>query len=179
MLLTENVVSKHHVRVKLLVERKMAVHSEGDTKMTARKATAPAPVGNMREARKEQAALRQAQAEANQRHPAGKQAPAKAPAKKPAPKKAAAAKPEQEKFVYSATARCGKTNTRASATPLTHAVDVKIAGRKGAQFAAGVIVGFYASKEAAQKVVDEINGGGVSDWSDAKVVACSGIAVSA
>jgi hypothetical protein len=127
----------------------------------------------MREARKEQATRRQAQAEAKQRHPAGKQAPANATAKKPAPKKAAA-KPEQEKFVYSATARCGKTNTRASATPLVAALDVKIAGKKNPAWSVGVIVGFYASLEAAQKAADEINGGGAGDgWSDAVVVAAA------
>jgi hypothetical protein len=143
--------------------------------MTARKA--PAPVGNLREARKEQAAMRQAQAQAKQRHPAGKQAPAKAPAK-PAAKKATEAKPakpakpavEVEKVTYTATARCGKTNTRASATPLAYAVDVKVAGKKQPHWQAGVIVGFYATAEAALKVVEEINGGNVPDWSDAIVV---------
>jgi hypothetical protein len=59
---------------------------------------------------------------------------------------------------------------------LSHAVDVRIAGRRGAQFAAGVIVGFYASAEAAQKVVDEINGGNVDGWTDAKLVACKAVA---
>jgi hypothetical protein len=126
--------------------------------MTPHKA-APAPVGNLRQARAEQAAARKGEAAAKQRHPAGKQAPAKA-----------AAKPEAEKLTYAATGRCGKTNTRVSTTPLSHAVDVKISGRKSPQFAAGVIVQFYASASAAQKVVDEINGGAVADWSDAKVV---------
>lgn len=126
-------------------------------------------VANLRDAKK-------AQAQAKQRHPAGKKLPTTAA--KPAPAKAAAKpaanraeKPaEQEKRTYSATARNGKTNTRASATPLVAALDVKIAGRKGAQYAAGVIVGFYTSKEVAEKAADEINGGGVADWSDAVVV---------
>lgn len=140
--------------------------------MTERKAPAK-PVSNLAEARKTQAAMRQAEASAKQRHPAGKPAPAKAPAK-PAAKKTtpakAAAKVEAEKRTYSATGRGGVTNSRSSATALSHAVDVKIAGRRGAQFAAGVIVGFYASVEAAQKVADEINGGSVDGWSDAVVV---------
>jgi hypothetical protein len=143
------------------------------TEMTANMASttntstkAPAkPVANLREAQK-------AQAQSRRNHPAGKQAPPK-PAAKSAPAKAAAAKPatEAQKVTYAATARSGKTNTRVSTTPLSHAVDVKIAGRKGAQFAAGVIVAFYASLDAAQKVVDEINAGKVDSWSDAKIVA--------
>ena len=55
---------------------------------------------------------------------------------------------------------------------------VKIANRKGPQFAAGVIVGFYTSATAAQKVADKINARG-GDWSDAVVVSCAGMAVSA
>jgi hypothetical protein len=134
---------------------------------TTRKA--PAKPVDLADAKKAQAATRQAQAQAKQRHPAGKQAPkpaAKAPAR-------AAAKPatEAEKLTYSAQSRSGKVNTRQSATPLVAALDVKIAGRKGPQFAAGVIVGMYASIEAAQKVADEINGGSAgSDWTDAVVV---------
>jgi hypothetical protein len=122
--------------------------------MTARKAPAPA---NLAQARKAQAASKAA-------HPAGKQAPK--PAAKSAP-----AKVEAQKVTYSATARSGKTNTRVSTTPLSHAVDVKISGRKSPQFAAGVIVAFYSSKQAAEKVVEEINGGNVADFSDARVVA--------
>lgn len=97
-------------------------------------------------------------------------------AKQPAQKAAAKAAATVEKLTYSATARNGKVNTRASATPLVAALDVKIADRKGAQFAAGVIVGFYASKEAAQKAADEINSGSVENWSDAKVVAAKVVA---
>jgi hypothetical protein len=99
-------------------------------------------------------------------HPAGKATPAEAPAKK-APAKAA--KPA-EKLRYAATARNGKTNA-VSATPLVAALDIKIAGRNGAQITQDVIVGFYASKEKAQGAADEINGSKVADWSDARVVA--------
>ena len=90
-------------------------------------------------------------------------------------------KPEPQKPVeqpvakhrYAATARCGKTNTRASATPLSHAVDVKISDCKGPQFAQGVIVGFSASKETAESAADAINAGGVATWSEAVVVPAS------
>jgi hypothetical protein len=155
--------------------------------MTARKAPAApaAPVANLASARKEQAQMRREAAAAKQRHPAGKQAApkpaAKAPAKKPAPAKAPA-KPapavEAEKFSYQATARSGKVNSRTSATPMVAALDVKIAGRKGAQFAAGVVVGFYASRDKAQAAADEINAGKVADWSDAIVVSVAPFATS-
>jgi hypothetical protein len=131
----------------------------------------PAPT-NLRDAKKTQAALRQAEAGARQRHPAGKKV-APAATTKPAPAKAAkaAAKVEAEKVTYSATGRGGVTNRRSSTTALSHAVDVKIANRRGQQFSRGVIVGMYASIEAAQKVADEINGGSAgSDWTDAVVV---------
>jgi hypothetical protein len=145
---------------------------------TTRK-TASKPV-DLADAKKAQAATRQAQAEAKQRHPAGKQAPT--PAAKAPAKSAANPTTEAEKLTYSAQSRSGKVNTRQSATPLVAALDVKIAGRKGPQFAAGVIVGMYASVEAAQKVADEINGGSAgSDWTDAVVVKAMpvGTAVSA
>jgi len=145
--------------------------------MTARKAPAK-PVANLAAARKEQAQSRQ-------RHPAGKQAPQK-PAK-PAQGVVSGVVsgggtsrggtsgvvPPQpvEKRTYSATGRSGKVNTRTSATVLTHAVDVKIAGRKGAQFAAGVVVQMYASEAAASKAAHEINSGAAGpEWSDAIVV---------
>jgi hypothetical protein len=134
---------------------------------------APAkPVGNLAQARKEQAAARQAQAEAKQRHPAGKQALAKPAAKKPVPAKAAKpAATEQEKRTYAATGRGGVTNTRTSATVLSHAVDVKIAGRKAAHFSAGVVVQMYATEAAATKAAGEINSGSAGpDWTDAVVV---------
>jgi hypothetical protein len=127
---------------------------------TSRK-TAPAPVGNLREARKEQAA-------AKQRHPAGKALPkpaAKAPAK--------AAKPAQpvEKTTYSAQSRSGKTNTRQSATPLTAALDVRISGKKNPAWSAGVIVQMYADRAKAEAAAASINAGAAgSDWSDAVVV---------
>jgi hypothetical protein len=110
--------------------------------------------------------------------PAPKPTPAKAA---PAAAKKAAAKPAEaaEKKTYAAEARCGKTNTRASATVLTHAVDVKIAGRKGAQYASGVIVGMFASAEKAQAAADEINAGEVDDWSDAIVVPVVAVKASA
>jgi hypothetical protein len=118
---------------------------------TTRARKTPAqPVANLRQARKEMAASKAA-------HPAGKKV---APAAKPA---------EAEKVTYAAQSRSGKTNSRSSTTPLVAAVDCKIANRKGAQFASGVIVGFYATEAAAQKVVDAINGGG-GDWSDAVIV---------
>jgi hypothetical protein len=145
----------------------MACPQRKRNKMTARKQAPAKPVANLADAKKAQAATRQAQAQAKQRHPAGKQAPkpaAKAPAR-------AAAKPatEAEKLTYSATARCGKVNTRQSATPLVAALDVKISGKKQAAWSAGVIVGFYASVEATQKAADAINGGEVEGWSDAVV----------
>ena len=127
--------------------------------MTARKAPAK-PVGNL-------TTTRAAKAQSRQSHPAGKKV---APAAKPAAAtKAAAAKVEAEKLVYSATARCGKVNQRQSATPLVAALDVKISGKKSPAFASGVVVGFYSTLEAAQKVADEINGGAVDGWSDAVV----------
>lgn len=70
--------------------------------------------------------------------------------------KPAADKPA-EKLRYAATARCGKTNSRLSNTPLTHAVDVRVPDSKNPQYAAGVICGFYASKEKAQAAADQIN----------------------
>jgi hypothetical protein len=151
--------------------------------MTARKAPAP-PVANLAQAKRQQAALRQAEAEAKQRHPAGKaQAPAAkklAPATKPASKKVAATlATEAQKVEYQATARCGKVNSRTSATPLAAALDVKISGKKNAAWSAGVIVAFYATAEAAQKVADEINGGAVDGWSDAIVVAATATAKAA
>lgn len=143
--------------------------------MTARKSTAPAqPVANLAAARKEQAAARQGEAQSRQRHPAGKAQPGKAaqPAtKKPAPAKSAPAKVEAQKVTYSATGRCGKVNSRSSATVLTHAVDVKISGRKSPQFSAGVIVQMYASLDAATKAAAAINAGEAGpEWTDAKVV---------
>jgi hypothetical protein len=125
--------------------------------MTARKT----PVANLRQTRRELAAAKAA-------HPAGKKV---APAAKPAAKAPAKApKPDEaQKVTYSAQSRSGKTNSRSSTTPLVAAVDCKIANRKGAQFASGVIVGFYHTEAAAQKVVDAINGGG-GDWSDAVIV---------
>ncbi len=104
------------------------------------------------------------------------QAAKPAPTKKPAPaKKAVAPKLATEQKQYAATARSGKANTRRSTTVLTHALDVKIANRKGAQFAAGVICGFFASKEKAQAAADNINGGNVADWSDAIVVTAKAV----
>ncbi|MGO9508056.1 MAG: hypothetical protein ACLPXZ_12180 [Mycobacterium sp.] len=126
---------------------------------TARKVPAPA---NLAQARKEAAATRQ-------RHPAGKAQPKPAAAKAPA--KASKPAVEQEKRTYSATARCGKVNSRVSATPMVAALDVKISGKKQPHWSAGAIVGFYASVDAAQKVADEINGGAVDGWSEAVVVA--------
>ena len=94
-----------------------------------------APVANLRESKRQQAALRQAEAGARQRHPAGSKRPAaKAPAaKKTAPAKATKPAAEVEKRTYSAAGRGGVTNSRSSATALSHAVDVRIAGRRGAQ----------------------------------------------
>lgn len=132
---------------------------------TPRKAPAK-PVANLAAARKEQAAARKGEAQARQRHPAGKAQPKPAAAKAPAKKPAEAA----EKRTYSATSRSGKVNTRVSTTPLVAALDVKIAGRKGPQFAAGVIVNLYAAASAAQKAADDINAGNVDGWSDAVVV---------
>jgi len=76
-----------------------------------------------------------------------------------------------DKVTYTATGRSGVVRRSTSATRLTHAVDVKIAGRKGAQFAAGVVVAFYASKDKAQAAADSINAGAAGDdWTDAVVV---------
>jgi hypothetical protein len=83
-----------------------------------------------------------------------------------------AATPAADKVTYTATGRSGVVRRSTSATRLTHAVDVKIAGRKGAQFAAGVVVAFYASKDKAQAAADSINAGAAGDdWTDAVVVA--------
>ena len=120
--------------------------------MTARKTPAQ-PVANLRQARKEQAAAKAA-------HPAGKKV---APAAKPATAKVA------DKKVYAATGRGGKVRRSASATVLTHAVDVKISGRKDEAFARGVVVAFYSDVKAAEKAAAKINAGG-GDWSDAVVV---------
>jgi len=136
--------------------------------MTTRTTTKTAPAKGLRESRKEQAAARKPAAAAKATaKPAAKTAPAK-----PTPaKKAAAPKSDTtEKRAYSATARCGKVNIRQSATPLIAALDCKIAGRKNPQFAAGVVVNFYATVDAAQKAADEINGGKFDGWSDAIVV---------
>lgn len=126
--------------------------------------TTTAPAKSLRESRKEQAVVKK---------PAPAKAPAKAAAAKPAVAKTtkpAVEKPAVEAKKYSATARCGRVNTRASVTPLLAALDVKISGRKGAHYTAGVIVGFFATVEAAQKAADDINSGNVTDWSDAIVV---------
>jgi hypothetical protein len=121
------------------------------------------PVTNLRASRKQQAAAKKAPAKAA---PA-KAAPAAAPAK-PAVIKSKTDKPEVVQYV--ATARSGKVNSRLSATPLVAALDVKVVGRKSPHFAAGVIVGMYATTEKAQAAADKINGGGVEDWSEAIVV---------
>jgi hypothetical protein len=135
---------------------------------------APAPVGNLRQARAEQAAARQGEAQSRQRRPAGKAQPGKAaqPAtKKPAPAKSAPAKVEAAKVTYSAVGRGGVTRTQQSTSPLSHAVDVCIAGRKAGHFSKGAVVAFYASEAAAQKACDQINSGEAGkDWSNAKVV---------
>ena len=125
--------------------------------------TTTSPAKSLRESRKEQAAK--------------KAAPAKAPAKPAAAKtaKPAVDKPAVEAKKYSATARCGRVNTRASVTPLAHALDVKISGRKGAHYQQGVVVGFFATLEAAQKAAENINAGNVADWSDAIVVAVEAV----
>ena len=137
--------------------------------MTTREA--PAPVANLRgREKKRQAATRQAQAEAKQRHPAGKaaQPAAKATARAGTGQgcegSGGQAAAEAQKVTYTATARCGKVNSRVSATPLAAALDVKVSGKKQPHWSAGVIVGFYASADAAQKVADEINGGAVDGW---------------
>src|SRR6516164_4576352 len=95
-----------------------------------------------------------------------RKAPAKqVPAKKAAPKKTAVATP----IVYSAVGRGGVVRRSTSTTPLSHAVDVKIAGRKAPQFANGVVVAFFASEAAAQAACDKINSAKGGDWSDAVV----------
>jgi hypothetical protein len=100
----------------------------------------------------------------------------KAPAKRaPAKKTVATATVPVAKKVYAATGRGGVERRSTSATVLTHAVDVKISGRKGPQFAAGVVVAFYSSRAAAEKVVTQINGGNVADWSDAKIVTATAV----
>jgi hypothetical protein len=132
--------------------------------MTARKA--PAPVADVTEAR-------EARTAAKQRHPAGKTQPAaKAPAKAPAkPAVEKPAKVEQPKVTYAATARCGKTNTRSSATPLVAALDVVIGGKNNPAWSAGVIVQMYADRAKAEAAAASINAGAAgSDWTDAVVV---------
>jgi hypothetical protein len=130
---------------------------------------APAkPVGNLATARKQQAAMRQAEAEAKQRHPAGKQAPAKPAPKKPAAKKSAE---QVEKTTYEAVGRGGVRRTATSTGVLSHAVDARVAGRKAAHLAAGAVIAFYASEAAAQKAADQINAGAAGpNWTDAIVV---------
>ena len=127
--------------------------------------TTTAPANDLRESRKEQAPAKKIA------KPATAKA-TKAVAAKPAPAKPVAeAKPaEAEKRTYSATARCGRVNTRVSATVLTHALDVVIAGRKGPQYTSGVIVAMYSSLDKATKAADEINAGSVPDWTNAIVV---------
>jgi hypothetical protein len=144
---------------------------------TTNTTTTAKPVANLAQARKEQAAARNAEAASKAAHPAGskrpaaKAAPAKSARAKSASKKAA--KPEGEKLTYSATARCGKVNSRTSAAPLLAALDVRISqpARKGEHWQRGVIVAMYSSVEAAGKVAAEINSGsGADGWSDAIVV---------
>jgi hypothetical protein len=126
---------------------------------TPRKAPA-APVANLAQSRKELAASKAA-------HPAGKKAPAakRAPATK-------AAKPEQAKTVYTATGRGGVERRATSTGTLVAAVEAVIQNRRGAHFAKGAVIAFYASKEKAQAAADTINGGNVDGWSDARVIAC-------
>lgn len=99
-----------------------------------------------------------------------RRAPAKAPVKAPA-KKAVAPRPMDEvvKKVYVATGRGGVERRSTSATPLTHAVDCKISGRKQPAFGVGVVVAFYSSKEKAQAAADKINSS-TGEWSDAVIV---------
>jgi hypothetical protein len=130
-------------------------------------ATAPKAPANLAQARKQQAEARKAQAASKAAHPAGKKvAPAEAPAK-PA---------EAPKTVYSAVGRGGVERRSTSTTVLTHAVDVRISGRRGKQFEAGAVVAFYASEAAAAKAAAEVNSGKVKDWSDARVVEAKKVA---
>lgn len=104
-------------------------------------------------------------------HAVVKSALAKPAPKKTAPTKPVAAKPEAQKVVYCATGRGGVERRSTSATVLSHAVDVKISGRKGAH-AAGCVVAFYSSEAAASKAAASVNAGEAGpDWSDAIVVA--------
>ena len=83
----------------------------------------------------------------------------------------AASKPAADKVTYTTTGWSGLVRRSTRATRLTHVVDVKIPGRKGAQFAAGVVVAFYESKDKAQAAADSINAGAAGDaWTDAVVV---------
>ena len=83
----------------------------------------------------------------------------------------AASKPAADKVTYTATGWSGLVRRSTRATRLTHVVDAKIPGRKGAQFAAGVVVAFYESKDKAQAAADSINAGAAGDdWIDAVVL---------
>lgn len=116
----------------------------------------PATVANLSETHKEIAAAKKA-------HPAGK-ALAKAPAKK-APAKKAETKSEPRKYV--AKARSGQEAIRTCPFKATHAVDVKKPDGKKASYAAGVIVRFFASKDAAEKFAEAVNDGTLArsnDW---------------
>jgi len=153
--------------------------------MATRKSTAPAPVGKLAEVRAEQAAARKAEAASKAAHPAGKRAPAKSAPAKTAPANTESRDTrlgEVEKVTYSATGRGGVTRTQKSATPLVAAVDVKIAGRRGAHLAAGAVVAFYVAREKAEAAAKSINDGAAGpEWTDAVVVAVApvGEAVSA
>lgn len=111
-----------------------------------------APVANLAEAKKELAAAKRQSKDA---HPAGK-----APAKKAAEKKV-----EPKKYV--AKARSGQEAIRTCPFKATHAVDVKKPDGKKAAYAAGVIVRFFASKDAAEKFAAAVNDGTMArsnDW---------------
>lgn len=132
-----------------------------------------APVANLAQAKKELAAAKR---QSKDGHPAGS---AKAPAKEVPAKKAAEAKAEKtEAKEYTATGRSGQETIRSCPFEAKFAVDVQRPGKK-ASYAAGVIVRFFASKEAAQKFADEVNSGEMAKRNDWYAEASNAIVVAA
>lgn len=121
----------------------------------------------------------ESQAPANLRESKRQLAQAKAPAKK-APAKAES-KPKAEKTEakkYTATGRSGQETIRSCPFEAKFAVDVQRPGKK-ASYAAGVIVRFFASKEAAQMFADEVNNGEMAKRNDWYAEAHNAIVVAA
>jgi hypothetical protein len=141
--------------------------------MTARKQAPAKPVANLADAKKAQAAMRQAEAEAKQRHPSARQRPAA----KPAAKKPAPAKTEATKVVYAATGTGGVERRTTTTAKIAWAVEACISGRRASHMSKGTVIAFYSDRAKADAAAATINSGGAGpDWSNARVIEAKAVA---